>query len=585
MSKILTFLAIVIYFFILFPTSISAKGIRPILRFEAKIDKQFNNDSYRKKLGVVTAVVTIVNDDMEFKKWASSDSTLSRSIVFPLEAQVPGQAAPCGGWDGCVKYGDILLSVTVPDDFQVSRTNPIFFDVALERKGGADGAWQLTDSPAIRNRVAQIGVAPARIETYISSDSHLIAEPNIPVTYTWTPDPINWSIPSIKLIPEVIEKTAGIDTPANALINLGTTLADKYKGCFVNRSVNQNALCKGSKPNTFTFHMEGNKPVTDQKGAIFGDISLHDEFPNTVVAPFSTKDSGPENYLFCIYPWEPLKNDYVIGNNDTNCEPLQIKEKLEDVTNDGLPSLDPESVDLSDIINNQAEVTLRLAANKHNRQKFTITMTSSVARLTTSDLTVGGIPLDCSIILLNTTCNKEMHVSVNFDAANLGSLDSNDLNPNQVIIKDEQGQLRGIVNLKITDNNEQLKNVLKNAVSAKDKCKDKDSPDCSKAGGESCGTADNPGFKTAIGSSHSSPAAFVKDFLTFAVGIGGGLAFIMMLFGAFQMMTSGGNPQNLQGGKDTLQNAIIGLLFIIFSILLMKIIGIDILGLPGFGNP
>lgn len=113
-----------------------------------------------------------------------------------------------------------------------------------------------------------------------------------------------------------------------------------------------------------------------------------------------------------------------------------------------------------------------------------------------------------------------------------------------------------------------------------DKCKDKDNEECSKAGGEPCDN--NTGFKTAIGCIHTNPAALVKDFLTFAIGIGGGVAFMMMLLGAFQMMTSGGNPQNLQGGRDVFQNAIIGLLFIIFSILLMKIIGIDILSIPGF---
>lgn len=120
-----------------------------------------------------------------------------------------------------------------------------------------------------------------------------------------------------------------------------------------------------------------------------------------------------------------------------------------------------------------------------------------------------------------------------------------------------------------------------------DACK-LDPTQCSKAGGDPCSTdpakpdPKGPGFKTAIGCIHTTPKVLVQDFLTFGVGIGGGLAFMMMLFGAFQMLTSGGNPQNLQGGRDTFQNAIIGLLFIIFSILLMKIIGIDILNLPGF---
>lgn len=114
-----------------------------------------------------------------------------------------------------------------------------------------------------------------------------------------------------------------------------------------------------------------------------------------------------------------------------------------------------------------------------------------------------------------------------------------------------------------------------------DICK-KDLDKCSKAGGDPCGDTGNPGFKTAIGCIHTNPQALVKDFLTFAVAISGGLAFLMMLFGAFQMLTSAGNPDTLNAGRERLTSAIIGLLFVIFSILLMQLIGVDILGLPGF---
>lgn len=124
-------------------------------------------------------------------------------------------------------------------------------------------------------------------------------------------------------------------------------------------------------------------------------------------------------------------------------------------------------------------------------------------------------------------------------------------------------------------------------------CKDPKDPDfdgnkhtvCTKAGGDPCKTptaSDNPGFNTAIGCIHTSPAAFVKDFLTFIVAISGGLAFLMMLLGSFQMLTSAGNPETLATGRDRFTNAIIGLLFVIFSVLLMQIIGFDILRLPGF---
>lgn len=119
-------------------------------------------------------------------------------------------------------------------------------------------------------------------------------------------------------------------------------------------------------------------------------------------------------------------------------------------------------------------------------------------------------------------------------------------------------------------------------------CKSKDDPTfnkntdavCALAGGEPC---DNKtGIKTAIGCIHTNPAEFAKDVLKFAIGIGGGLAFLMMLLGAFQMLTSQGNPESLKAGQDRLTSAVIGLLFVIFAVLFLQIIGANILGLPDF---
>lgn len=97
-----------------------------------------------------------------------------------------------------------------------------------------------------------------------------------------------------------------------------------------------------------------------------------------------------------------------------------------------------------------------------------------------------------------------------------------------------------------------------------------------------CGSETNPGISTAIGCIHTNPAEFAKDFMTFAIGIGGGLAFLMMLLGAFQMLTSAGNPDTLKAGQDRLTSAVIGLLFVIFAVLLLQIIGVGILKIPGF---
>ncbi|MBI2338241.1 hypothetical protein HYU95_03605 [Candidatus Daviesbacteria bacterium] len=117
--------------------------------------------------------------------------------------------------------------------------------------------------------------------------------------------------------------------------------------------------------------------------------------------------------------------------------------------------------------------------------------------------------------------------------------------------------------------------------------------ECSLGGGKiipGCGVKDNqgkedprgPGIPTAIGCIHTNPAELAKDLLTWVIGIGGGLAFLMMLMGAFQMLTSAGNPETLNAGRDRLTSAVIGLLFVIFSILLLQIIGVGILNLPGF---
>ena len=99
-----------------------------------------------------------------------------------------------------------------------------------------------------------------------------------------------------------------------------------------------------------------------------------------------------------------------------------------------------------------------------------------------------------------------------------------------------------------------------------------------------CKDGSGIGINTAIGCIHTNPAALVKDLLRFILGIGGGIAFLMMLLGVFQMLTSAGNPETLNAGKERLTSAVIGLLFVIFSILLLQIIGWGILKIPGLGS-
>ncbi len=105
--------------------------------------------------------------------------------------------------------------------------------------------------------------------------------------------------------------------------------------------------------------------------------------------------------------------------------------------------------------------------------------------------------------------------------------------------------------------------------------------DCTTAGGEPCKN-DPSGIQTAIGCVHTDPSALIRDVFRLATGIGGGIAFLLMIFGAFGMITSAGNPDALKEGQQRFFSAIIGILFIVFSTLLLQIIGVDILSIPGF---
>ncbi len=92
-------------------------------------------------------------------------------------------------------------------------------------------------------------------------------------------------------------------------------------------------------------------------------------------------------------------------------------------------------------------------------------------------------------------------------------------------------------------------------------------------------------LKTAIGCIPvlSTKEAFLSFVLKWAVGIGGGIAFLLIIYAGFMIMTSAGNPERLKAGQELLTSAISGLILLIFSIVILKIIGVDILGLNSFG--
>lgn len=93
---------------------------------------------------------------------------------------------------------------------------------------------------------------------------------------------------------------------------------------------------------------------------------------------------------------------------------------------------------------------------------------------------------------------------------------------------------------------------------------------------------DSGTIQTAIGCIHTDPALLLSDLFSFTPPIMGLIAFLMMVYSGIKMILSGGNPQAIGGARDMFINAVIGLLFALFSVLLLQILGADIFHLPGF---
>lgn len=89
------------------------------------------------------------------------------------------------------------------------------------------------------------------------------------------------------------------------------------------------------------------------------------------------------------------------------------------------------------------------------------------------------------------------------------------------------------------------------------------------------------GIQTGIGCIPTEAAPFASFFLGYILGIAGIVAFFLIVLAGFQILTSAGNPEKLEGAKQLLTAAVVGALFIIFSVVLLQVIGVNILELRG----
>lgn len=92
--------------------------------------------------------------------------------------------------------------------------------------------------------------------------------------------------------------------------------------------------------------------------------------------------------------------------------------------------------------------------------------------------------------------------------------------------------------------------------------------------------SDGVGIFTAIGCIPllvGGTLGMVAFFLIVGGGIAGGITLILILYGGYMIMTSVGDPHKLQAGKELISSAIFGLIMVIFSILILRLIASDVL--------
>ena len=89
---------------------------------------------------------------------------------------------------------------------------------------------------------------------------------------------------------------------------------------------------------------------------------------------------------------------------------------------------------------------------------------------------------------------------------------------------------------------------------------------------------------TGFGCIETRPTGLVNSLLTIGLSLGGGVAFVLIIASGFMFTTSQGDPKRTSDARELASSAIIGLLFIIFSVAILQFIGVDILKIPGFGG-
>lgn len=87
---------------------------------------------------------------------------------------------------------------------------------------------------------------------------------------------------------------------------------------------------------------------------------------------------------------------------------------------------------------------------------------------------------------------------------------------------------------------------------------------------------------TPLGPISTDPVSFLRSFFSIMLSISGGIALLLIIRSGYQLLVSQGDAEQVKAARERLTSAIVGLLFLIFSLVILQVIGVDILHIPGF---
>jgi len=91
------------------------------------------------------------------------------------------------------------------------------------------------------------------------------------------------------------------------------------------------------------------------------------------------------------------------------------------------------------------------------------------------------------------------------------------------------------------------------------------------------------GIATSFGCVPYNAKSFTNKFFLWGIGIGGGIAILILVYAAFIYVTSGGDPKRIQSARELVIAVIGGIVLVIFTVLVLNYLGVNLLNLQGIG--